>query len=255
MKILIIEDEPLAAKRLQKLVMQEEEQAEVMAMLDSVKSSVDWFSKNELPDLVLMDIQLSDGLCFDIFSTVNIDVPVIFTTAYDEFALKAFKVNSVDYLLKPIDKNELKKALIKFRARAGLTSNEASSDQVKNVMELLAKQQQQFKTRFLVKTGDRLEPVAVNDISYLVAEEKLSFIVTHYGKKLVIDGSLDEIEPQLDPVNFFRLNRKYIASIGAIQNIFMHLNGKLKVQVKGIDREEIFVSRERAAAFKKWLDR
>lgn len=255
MKIIIIEDEPLAAKRLQKLFLEIEKDAEVIAMFDSVKRSTEWLSKNTAPDLLLMDIQLSDGLCFDIFSKVNIETPVIFTTAYDEFALKAFKVNSVDYLLKPIDKDELQKAINKFKTQSGIKNAGISSVQMNNVIELLSKQHQQYKTRFLVKLGERLEPVSVNDIQYFFAEEKLTFLVTLQGKKLVIDPSLDELEPQLDPLQFFRLNRQYIASIHSIGNIFTHLNGKLKVLVKGLEKEDIFVSRERAPEFKKWLDR
>jgi DNA-binding LytR/AlgR family response regulator len=253
MKALIIEDEPLAARRLQKLFLELEKDAEVLGLLDSVKSSVEWLNHKPNPDLLLMDIQLSDGLCFDILLKTNVQVPIIFTTAYDEFALKAFKLNSVDYLLKPIDKDELKRAIDKFKSLSGFRKSSFSEDQIKNVIDLLSKQQP-YKTRFLVKLGDRLEPVSVSEIDYFFAEDKLNFIVTK-GKKMFMDYSLDELEPQLDPVNFFRLNRKFIASINSIGNIFTHLNGKLKIVVKGLEKEEIFVSRERATEFKKWLDR
>lgn len=255
MRIAIIEDEPLAAKRLGKLFLEIEKDALVVATLDSVKATVAWLNKNDHPDLLLMDIQLSDGLCFDIFSKVNIESPVIFTTAYDEFALKAFKVNSIDYLLKPIDKDELQKAVAKFRIRSGLKSSNVSADQLNDMIRLLSEQHREYKTRFLVKLGDRLEPVSVNDIQYFYAEEKLTFLITKQQKKFVIDPSLDELEPQLNPLQFFRLNRQYIASIDSITNIHTHLNGKLKVSVRGLEKEEIFVSRERAAEFKKWLDR
>ena len=255
MQIIIIEDEPLAAKRLQKLFLEIEKDAEVAALLDSVKRTVEWLSINPAPDLMLMDIQLSDGLCFDIFSATSIQTPVIFTTAYDEFALKAFKVNSVDYLLKPIDKNELEKAISKFKTQSGIKSSGISPAQMNNVIELLTRQHQQYKTRFLVKLGERLEPVSVNDIHYFFAEEKLTFLVTQQGRKYVIEPSLDELEPQLDPLQFFRLNRQYIASFHAIGNIFSHLNGKLKVHIKGLSKEDLYVSRERAPEFKKWLDR
>lgn len=255
MNILIIEDEGLAAKRLQKLFLEIEKDAAVLAITDSVKSSVEWLGKNPPVDLMLMDIQLSDGLCFDIFSRMNIETPVIFTTAYDEFALKAFKVNSVDYLLKPIDKEELKKAIEKFKTQSAFKTNVLSSDQMRSVIAMLSKQPPQYKTRFLVKLGDRLEPIAINEILYFVAEEKLNFLITNHLKKFIIDQSLDELEPQLDPVNFFRLNRQYFVAISAIGNIHTHINGRLKVQVKGLENEEIFVSRERAAEFKKWLNR
>lgn len=255
MKIIIIEDEPLAAKRLQKLFLELEKEATVVAILDSVKRSVEWLSKNTAPDLLLMDIQLSDGLCFDIFSSANIQTPVIFTTAYDEFALKAFKVNSVDYLLKPIDKDELQKAINKFKNQSGLKSTGISAEQMNNVVELLSKQHRQYKSRFLIRLGDRLEPISVNDIHYFFAEEKLTFLVTIQGKKFAIDPSLDELEPQLDPLHFYRLNRQYITSFNSIGNIHTHLNGKLKVQVKGLQKEDIYVSRDRAPEFKKWLDR
>ncbi len=255
MKIIIIEDEPLAAKRLQKLFFELEKDTEVVALLDSVRSTIEWLSVNAAPDLMLMDIQLSDGLCFDIFSATNIQSPVIFTTAYDEFALKAFKVNSVDYLLKPIDKDELEKAISKFKTQSGIKSTGISSAQMNSVIELLARQHQQYKTRFLVKLGERLEPVSVTDIQYFIAEEKLTFLITQQGRKYVIEPSLDELELQLDPLQFFRLNRQFIASFHAIGTIFSHLNGKLKVQVKGLQKEDLYVSRERAPEFKKWLDR
>ncbi|MBX7108037.1 MAG: LytTR family DNA-binding domain-containing protein [Chitinophagales bacterium] len=255
MNIIIVEDEPLAARRLKKLVLELEKDAHVAAQLDSVKRTVLWLSENEAPDLILMDIQLSDGLCFDIFSAISIQIPVIFTTAYDEFALKAFKVNSVDYLLKPIDKNELQNALQKFRAQNYKGKTVLSGDQLNNVISLLARQQQNYKTRFLIKLGDRLEPVSVNDILYFTAEQKITLLLTAQGKKHIIEPSLDDLESQLDPAQFFRLNRQYIASLQAIGNIFTHLNGKLKVQLKGMQQDDIYVSRERAPAFRAWLDR
>lgn len=255
MKIIIIEDEPLASRRLQKLFIELEKDAEVIAVLDSVKRSVEWLTTHDAPDLLLMDIQLSDGLCFDIFSAANIQTPVIFTTAYDEFALKAFKVNSVDYLLKPIDKEELQKAIQKFKTQAGIRNHSITADQMNSVIALLSKQHQQYKTRFLVKLGERLEPVPVQEIQYFFAEDKLTFLVTKEGKKHIMDHSLDELEPQLDPSGFFRINRQYIASVHAIGNIFTHLNGKLKVQLTGLQKEDLYISRERAPEFKKWLDR
>ena len=255
MKIVIIEDELLAAKHLQRLLTEVEEDGKVVALLDSVKSAVDWLSKNEIPDLLMMDIQLGDGLCFEIFSRMEIETPVIFTTAYDEYALKAFKVNSIDYLLKPIDKNDLKKALHKFKSHSKPKNEMPSGEQIRSMIEMLTHQRSEYKTRFLVKVGDRLEPVSVHDVDYFFAEDKLNFLVTNYGKKLIIDHSLDELEKQLNPADFFRLNRQYIVSIHSIGNIYTHFNGKLKVQVKGLEKEEILVSRERAGEFKKWMDR
>lgn len=255
MNILIVEDEPLAAKRLQKLVLELEKDAVVTAQFDSVKRTVAWLAENAPPDLILMDIQLSDGLCFDIFAALPIQTPVIFTTAYDEFALKAFKVNSVDYLLKPIDKIELQHALQKFKAQFGLKRTTLSGEQLNDVIRLLTRQQQPYKTRFLVKLGDRLEPVSVNDILYFAADQKLTLLQTSHGKKHIIEPSLDELESQLDPQQFFRLNRQYIASLQSIGNIFTHLNGKLKVQLKGLEQDDIYVSRERAPAFRQWLDK
>ena len=255
LKLLIIEDEPLAAERLKKMLNTLEPDAEIVATLDSVRAAVKWFLQSESPDLALFDIQLSDGMCFDIFQQTTVKCPVIFTTAYDEYALKAFKLNSVDYLLKPIDEQELKQALSKFKSQYALQPLLPPADTFARITEMLQQWPSGFRSRFLVRLGDRLEPVSVNNILFFYSEEKLTMLLTGDGKKFSVEESLDELEPQLDPQKFFRLNRQYLAAFDAIEDIRTHLNGKLKVKVKNANNHDLYVSRERAAAFKQWLNR
>ncbi len=248
MKIVIIEDEIPAAKRIEKLIKEVEKDAEIVAKLDSIASSVHWFNQNPQPDLVLMDIELADGQSFEIFNRVKITSPVIFTTAYDEFALKAFKVNSIDYLLKPVEIDELRKSIDKWNALKG-------SSQHVNIASLIDSfSTKKFKTRFLVKVGERLISIENEQIAYFMAEDKYSFLVTLDNKKYILDQSLDEIENSIDSRLFFRLNRQFIAPHKSIDAIHNHLNGKLKIILKLNQKVEIYVSREKASDFKFWLD-
>lgn len=252
MKILILEDEPLAAKRIESLVKSVEPTAEILAKLESVRSAVKWFQEHSQPDLILMDIQLADGLSFELFQQVDITAPIIFTTAYDEYAIRAFKVNSVDYLLKPIEKDELEAAFDKFKHQ----QQDTSQDQMGKVLETLLNQNQrtEWKSRFLLKAGARFDVVEVADVAYLYAEDKVVFLVTKDQKKYFVDDTLDELEQKLNPKNFFRLNRKYFSQISSIERIEPHFNGRLKIKLRHRDDDDIYVSREKAEAFKKWLD-
>lgn len=255
LKIVIAEDEPLAADRLKKMLSSIEPDANVVAAFDSIRSASKWFRDHKSPDLALFDIQLSDGLCFDIFQQAEVKCPVIFTTAYDEYALKAFKLNSVDYLLKPIDEEELKQALSKFKSHHALTSTQQRSDEWQRIAQLLQQHPSSYRSRFLVRIGDRLEAVSVGNILCFYADEKITILLTTDSKKFTVEESLDELQPQLDPQKFFRLNRQYLCSLDAILDIRSHFNGKLKVKLKNVVDEEIFVSRERAAEFRQWLNR
>ena len=250
MKILILEDEPLAAKRLESLMKSVEPNAEILAKLESVRSAVKWFNEHPQPDLILMDIQLADGLSFELFQQVDITAPIIFTTAYDQYAIRAFKVNSVDYLLKPIEQDELEAAVDKFK----MQRQPNVQDQIGKVLETLLGQKTEWKTRFLLKAGARFDVVEVADVAYLYAEDKVVFLVTKDQKKYFVDDTLDELEQKLNPKNFFRLNRKYFSQLSAIERIEPHFNGRLKIKLRHRDDEDIYVSREKAEAFKKWLD-
>ena len=250
MKILILEDEHLAAKRIESMVKSVEPTAEIPAKLESVRSAVKWFNENPQPDLILMDIQLADGLSFEIFQQVDVVAPIIFTTAYDEYAIRAFKVNSVDYLLKPIEKEELEAAFEKLKAQRMTTSQ----GQIGKALDALLSQKADWKTRFLLKAGARFDIVETTEVAYLYAEDKVVFLVTKEQKKYFVDETLDEVEQKLNPKNFFRINRKYLAQLTAIERIEPHFNGRLKIKLRHREDDDVYVSREKAEVFKKWLD-
>lgn len=250
MKILILEDEPLAAKRIESLVKSLEPTAEILAKLESVRSAVKWFNEHPQPDLVLMDIQLADGLSFEIFQQAEVSAPIIFTTAYDEYAIRAFKVNSVDYLLKPVEKDELEAALEKWKTQQGPTSQ----DHIGRALNALLSQKTEWKTRFMLKAGARFDIVETNDVAYLYAEDKVVFLVTKDQKKYYVDETLDELEQKLNPKSFFRINRKYLTQLPAIERIEPHFNGRLKIKIRYRDDDDVYVSREKAEVFKRWLD-
>lgn len=250
MNILILEDEKAAATRLQQLLKETEPDAMVLDVLESVKEAIAWFRSNEQPDLILSDIQLADGLSLDLFKQVQVTVPVIFTTAFDAYTLKAFKLNSIDYLLKPIDKDELKAAFGKYHS---LHKQDVSVN--KKMLELfqnIASGKANYKSRFLIRQGDRLITIPTDDVTYVRADDKVVFLHTAKGKH-IIDDSLDELETVLDPGTFFRINRTYIAPLSSIEKIHNHFNGRLKIKLAGCDDDDIFVSKARATAFKRWL--
>lgn len=253
MKVLIIEDEALAADRLLKLITDAEPNTEVLAKLESIRSVVNWFNTNAMPDLIFMDIQLADGLCFEIFDKVKIDTPVIFTTAYNEYALKAFKVNSIDYLLKPIDKDELQNAIAKFKKQATASSSSSHIDAlILNKVKLML--QNPYKTRFVVRIGEHIKAVSVDDISFIYSSEKSTLIRTILGRDFALDGSIDQITNEMDPAKFFRVSRKYLVAIDHVSDIIAYSGSRLKIIMKGIEDDEIIVSREKVAEFKKWLE-
>jgi DNA-binding LytR/AlgR family response regulator len=253
MKILIIEDEAPAARRLAGLVRDARPDAEILEIIDSVESAAKWLAAHRSPDLIFMDIQLADGLSFDIFGRVEVKAPVIFTTAYDEYALKAFKVNSVDYLLKPVDPEELSNSLRKLQTLRDQFAPPLDAAVLRSLVQSLRPDQPQFKTRFLVRFGDKLVFIQADDVAYFIAEDKYVFVITRDNKKYPLDHTLDELDTMLDPSVFFRLNRKFISHLKSIQSIHTYFNGKLKLHLVPAEPEEVTVSRERAALFKKWL--
>ena len=250
MKILIVEDEPLAAKDLASLLKRVEPNAELVATLTSVEASRKWFESNPLPDLILSDIQLSDGISFEIYETINVNCPIIFTTAYDDYAIRAFKLNSIDYLLKPVDGKELTSALTKYR---NLSSENILTEQLKTLMSGWNQQpQKKYKERFLTLHRNTLVPVNQTEIAYFHKEELIHLVTLSNEKFITEHQTLDELETLLNPENFFRVNRQFIVHVQSVGKIKTTHKG-LTVQLKPPFNHEIDISREKAAAFKKWI--
>ena len=253
MHILIIEDEKLAAERLIHLITDIEPAAQVLKSIESIKAAVKWLSSNPHPDLIFMDIQLADGLSFEIFNKVNVEVPVIFTTAYNEYALRAFKVNSIDYLLKPVDKEELRVSINKYRKlNRNIAQNVAFHPHLlKQVVDAI---QNPYKSRFVVRIGEHIKAIAVEDVACFYSSEKSSFIRSISGRDYALDSSLEQLEDELDSRKFFRVNRQYIVALAHIKDIIAYSGNRLKLNIMGGDQEEILVSREKVTDFKKWLN-
>ncbi|MBK9270353.1 MAG: response regulator transcription factor [Saprospiraceae bacterium] len=256
MKILIIEDEELAVRKLKKTLESIDANVEMVGSADSIASSVDWLTSNPAPDLILMDIELADGQSFEIFNRTKVSSPVIFTTSYDEYALKAFKVNSVDYLLKPVQKDELQAALDKFNEVRKVYNH--PPEEHPGIKDLIAEMKQTisrkvYRKRFLVKHQHKLVSVEVKDISYFFSDDKLNFFKTFDDKKYLIDYTLDEIEQMVDPSDFFRINRGFLLAPSGIDQIQDYFGSRLKLVLKpSIDKESL-VSREKVTDFKTWL--
>lgn len=247
MQVLIIEDELPAAKQLHKLISACDPQAEVLAVLDSVESSVAWLSSRPAPGLVFMDIQLADGLSFDILTQVEVQSPIIFTTAFDQYAVQAFRVNAIDYLLKPIDPGELQEAWQRIKRKEYARATELSA-----LVQML-QSPKETKSRFLVKSGQQWSYLLTTDIAYFRSEEGITFAHTFADKRHIIEHSLEELDQLLDPRDFFRINRSMAVKLTAIQKISPYFNGRLKLELTPPLHEDIFVSRERVNSFKTWL--
>ncbi len=250
MRVIIIEDEDLAIWGLLSKLPKVDPDIEVVATLDSVKSAVAWFNSNPMPDLAFFDIQLADGLSFEIFDLVKVTCPVIFTTAYDAYALKAFKVNSVDYLLKPVSQEDLALALAKLRQLR--STPPVDMNMIRQMMSAI--QPRQHKSRFMIKIGDHLSSVDTRQIDFFFGENKIVWIRHRNGRKYVVDYTLEQLEELLDPVQFFRLNRQYIACLEAIKDTVAYSNSRLKVTLNDpLDQADILISREKVEAFKAWM--
>lgn len=253
MNVLIIEDEPLAAQRLETLIVGLLDNARVVDKIDSVKKSVHWLQKNATPDLILMDIQLADGISFLIFEQCEVKAPVIFTTAYDEYALKAFKVNSIDYILKPVDKAELANALRKLELLKNIQpSREALMQSISQAMSMLTKK---YKERFVIKVGEHLKTVDVKNVLYFYSQEKTTFCHTTDNRNHILDFTLEQLEALVDPAGYFRVNRKYLVRSDSIQDIIAHTNSRLRLVLKDSQDNDVIVARERVQEFRHWLDR
>lgn len=252
MKVLIVEDETLAAQRLQHLVKEYDPTIEIVGVAESVEETIEVVQKQPLPDLLLMDIQLSDGHSFEVFKRIDIRKPVIFTTAYDQFALEAFKHFSIDYILKPITAFALKSALDKYKLMSSYLS-----PNYEGLLSAIASIQpaNEYKNRFLAKVGQRLFFVEVNDVAFFQADNKIVYLVDKEGNRFVIDYTLEKLEAVLDQKLFFRLNRKFIVKVSAIDHIKPFYNNRLKLSVKGASSsDEMIISRERVAEFKAWAE-
>ncbi|MDR7371263.1 LytTR family DNA-binding domain-containing protein [Flavobacterium aquidurense] len=254
MTTLIIEDEKPAARLLQRKL--EKLDIAVETMLHSVEESVDWFSNNEHPDLIFLDIQLSDGLSFEIFEKIDIKSAIIFTTAYDEYALKAFKLNSIDYLLKPIDEDDLEIAVTKFKRRLPKSNSESQNLQLdfEQIRRMLSNPfEKNYKKRFTVKIGQHLKVITTDEIECFFSENKGTYIHTYDNRNYLIDSTLEILEQELDMKNFFRVSRKFIVPLQAIKEIQVYTNSRLKVILPSYKEDEVIVSREKVQDFKSWL--
>ncbi len=251
MKAVIIEDEHIASKRLAQLVSELAPEIEIVGQLTSVESGLTWFNENALPQLIFLDIQLNDGYGFDILDHLKEHPPVIFTTAYNEYAIRGFKYNGLDYLLKPIDRNDLHTALQKFLKTQGTATEiwgEQKLEQIRNLF------QKEYKHRFMVKVGNQYKSFNVEDIAYFKSNEGLIFLFETNGKSYPIEYTIDQLEDILNPVQFFRINRKFMVSVKAVMEIHTYFNSRLLLKLLPKEEDQVIVSRERTASFKRWLD-
>jgi len=250
MKVIIIEDEKPSARRLQRMLDSLNVKTEIM--LHSVEESIVWFQNNPHPDLIFLDIQLSDGLSFEIFETIDIKSAVIFTTAFDEYALQAFKLNSIDYLLKPIDDEELAKAIKKYQDR--LPKKQLVTLDFNDIKNLLVNPiERAYKKRFSVKVGQHLKLIEIDAIECFYSENKGTYAYTSEGRNYLLDFTLDQLEKELDPQRFFRINRKFYVNINAIKDMIHYTNSRLQIKLNSFNEQEIIVARERVKEFKDWL--
>lgn len=250
-KTLIIEDEPLAAKRLKKLLLEVNPQIEVVDIIDTVEDAIAWFKENPMPHLVMLDIQLADGESFNIFKEIKLQSFVIFTTAYDQYALKAFELNSIDYLLKPIDREKLANALNKFDQLRGI----AQPLDISGLLKSLSATQPTYKKRFVANIADKLKSIDTADIAYFYSLDKSTFLCTSTGEQYAIDFSLDKLEGLLDPEQFFRINRQYVVKFEAIVKMSVLSNSRIKIELQPKTTDVVMISSARTHAFRSWLDR
>lgn len=249
MRVLIIEDEKLLAERLERLITKIEPKSIILDKLQSIEESVIWFNKNEA-DLIFLDIHLSDGVSFKIFEQIEITTPIIFTTAYDQYAIKAFKLNSIDYLLKPIDEDELKESIKKYKS----LDNKQKIVDLKQLLSSVENPKSEYRKRFMVYAGQKVKSIKTEDIAYFYVMEKSVFMCTKNNENYDVDFSLDKLETFLDPDIFFRINRRYIVNIESIKNMYPLSNSRIKVELNPMSKEETNVSLHRCRNFKNWLN-
>lgn len=248
MKIAIIEDEEPAAERLSKLINDIEPDAEIISNLPTVASAVKWLTENAMPDLLIMDINLADGSSFEVFKKIKATCPVIFTTAYDQFAIDAFKVNSIDYILKPVKKEELKAAFDKFRSLKG-----TSTADINQLIAKITGSMKDYQKRIIIRYGENIKMVEISDVAYFYTEDKINFLCTFGNMRYPIDYNLDEVEQITDPKDFFRINRQFIVNIASIEKMLAWSKSRVKLMLKPPIEAETIVSTERSPLFKEWL--
>jgi DNA-binding LytR/AlgR family response regulator len=251
MRVVIIEDEELAVKRLESMISQYDPAINVLAKLESVEQSVEWFEKNPEPDLLFLDIHLEDDISFTIFEKVKITCPIIFTTAFDEYAIKAFKHKSIDYLLKPILQADLNKAIDKYK---DWTGDKKQMVDVASLYDMITRKNENYKERYSVSVGEKLKSISVTDIAYFFSTSGITFMVTNSKSQFSLDISLETLATELNPKDFFRVNRQYLVKLQAIQNVHVFPKSRLKLDLNPPAPEEIYVSLDKVAEFKTWLD-
>ena len=251
MRVIIIEDEKPSARRLQRML--DSLEIKVETLLHSVKESIEWFQNNEHPDLIFLDIQLSDGLSFEIFDVVDITSAIIFTTAYDEYALQAFKLNSIDYLLKPIDDEELETAVNQYKSR--IPQQQSVTLDFNEIKKMLTNPiERDYKKRFSVKVGQHLKLINIDEIECFYSENKGTYLHTSAGRNYLLDTTLDQLQNELEPHSFFRINRKFFVNIDAIKDMISYTNSRLQIKLKSYNEQDVIVARERVKDFKNWLE-
>lgn len=252
MKVLIIEDEIVAANRLKEMLFLFDSKVNIIGIIDNIVDAINFLINNGSEvDLILMDIQLGDGLCFEIFEEVEITIPIIFTTAYDQYTLKAFKVNSIDYLLKPIELEELFNSLEKFKS---IHQNLTNIQNLQSLIKEINQNASGYKFRFLIKKPTGFIPISTKDIAYFYSEDKLTFIITWKNDKHIFDLSLEDLITKLDPKSYFKISRGFIVHHNAIDKVDYHLNNRLKLQIRPLINKDVFVSRNRVKSFKIWMN-
>lgn len=253
MNIVIVEDEKLAAERLQQLMKSCDPEAVVVEQFEGIEDTLEFFRSGKKADLMMLDIQLADGRAFELLEKMTLDIPIIFTTAYDNFALQAFKHHSIDYLLKPIQQEDLKLALAKYRR---ISENRLDVGEVRSLRNLLAKVSRNYRERIIIKAGNKLYFKQVNEVALFIADGKSTYLLPRNdSRKFLIDHTLEELENTLDPNYFFRISRKYILNVDSISEIKGLISGRLEVKLNQVFDQELLISRERAQDFKKWLNR
>ncbi|MCP4023428.1 MAG: response regulator transcription factor [Desulfobacteraceae bacterium] len=255
MNIVIIEDEYAAVQRMKKLLTAMDPSTKILAVLEGVDDAVCWFKENDAPDLAFVDVQLADGICFEIFDAIEPECPLIFVTAYDQYAIQAFKVNSIDYLLKPVDSNELEQSIRKYHRVSQKGAMKNPGPELNALMNHLAAMKQEYKSRFLVKSGEAFHSISCLDLAYFFIEDQLVRLKTCKGKTYILDQSLDELEKALDPKQFHRINRQMVVHFSAIQSVHKWFNNRLKLSLSPAHKHDVIVSRKKVKLFKKWLDR
>jgi DNA-binding LytR/AlgR family response regulator len=250
MKVIIIEDEALAAQRLKKMILDYDSGIEIVAELESVEESINWFNNNDEPDLIFLDIHLEDDLSFAIFEKVSISSPIIFTTAFDEYAIKAFKLKSIDYLLKPIVQEELNAALKKYRE---MTKFQGNSNELNSLYELIVHRMPKYRERFAVTYGQKIKTFSIDEVAYFLSLEGSTSAYLQDGKSYPVDQSIEKLTGEIDPDSFFRINRQLLVRLEAIQNVHVYPKSRLKLDIKPSPGFDVFVSIDKVVPFKDWL--